>query len=259
MITKFSVSSLDTHKKCPKKYHYRYIEKPDVIAQKWAFTELGSCAHRILELFHEKLNKSEVPREEFPALMKTCFIEGVKEFDINILQEETWMPQGPMEGTKALRIMIQSYLDVIRGLDALPNVIGTEMPYSFELEDGSIVRGFIDRVDKIEEGVYHVVDYKTSKDPKYLSDFQLLVYAEALRRKFGDVKKVYGSYVMLKHNCSSKDFTFTLSDMDKCNKILHKKSSAVYSDMTNGSWVKKPSILCQWCDYRSICQDDWAE
>jgi len=130
------------------------------------------------------------------------------------------------------------------------------MPYSFNLDDKTIVRGFIDRVDQISEDTYAVVDYKTSKDPKYLSDFQLLVYAEALRRKFKNVKKVYGSYIMLKHKSESKDFEFNEYSMDQCNKKLHKKAELIYSDNT---WVKKPSILCKWCDYRFICQDAWAE
>jgi len=256
LITKFSVSSLDTHKKCPKKYHYRYIEKPDVKVEKWAFTELGSCAHRIIELFHEGLLKDHVDRADFPALMKECFVAGVKEFDLRLLQQDTWMPSGEMPGTMALKVMIQDYLDNLRGLDELPNVLANEMPYSFNLNENTVVRGYIDRVDRVSEGVYAVVDYKTSKDPKYLNDFQLLVYAEALRRKFKDVKKVYGSYVMLKHKSASKDYEFNSYDMDKCNEKLHKRSSLIYEDKT---WVKKPSILCRYCDYRSICQDAWAE
>lgn len=256
MITKFSVSSLDTHKKCPKKYHYRYIEKPDVKAEKWAFTELGSCAHRIIELFHERLLKGHVDMADFPMLMKECFVAGVKEFDLRLLQQDTWMPSGDMPGTMALKVMIQDYLDYLRGLDELPNVLANEMPYSFKLNDSTMVRGYIDRVDRVSEGVYAVVDYKTSKNPKYLNDFQLLVYAEALRRKFKDVKKVYGSYVMLKHKSASKDYEFNSYDMDKCNEKLHKRSGLIYEDKT---WVKKPSILCRYCDYRSICQDAWAE
>lgn len=256
MINKFSVSSLDTHKKCPKKYYYRYIEKPDVTIEKHSFTELGSCAHRILELFHERLLENHIKRSDFPKLMKECFVDGFKEFDLRLLQQETWMPSGEMPGTIALKIIIQSYLDKLKSAEELPNVIGNEMPYNFSLDDNTVIRGFIDRVDQISEDTYAVVDYKTSKDPKYLSDFQLLVYAEAIRRKFKNVKKVYGSYVMLKHNCTSKDFEFNIQDMDNCNKKLRKKADLIYEDKT---WLKKPSILCKWCDYRSICQDAWAE
>ena len=24
-------------------------------------------------------------------------------------------------------------------------------------------------------------------------------------------------------------------------------------------WIKNPTMLCNWCDYRQICQDSWSE
>jgi len=255
LLTKLSVSSIDTYLKCPKKYFYRYIEKPDVTVEKHSFTELGSCAHRVLELFHERLNEKMIPKKDFPILMKECFKDAVKEFDINLLQQETWMPNGQMSGMHAMRVMIQDYLDLVRG-DELPSVIGVEVPYNFALNEKTIIRGYIDRLDFVEDGVYRVVDYKTSKDPKYLKEFQLLVYAEAIRRKYKNVKKVYGSYMMLKHGCSTKDYSFNESDMDRCKALLDERSLSISLEK---KWTKKPSILCRWCDYRSICQDAWAE
>ena len=254
-MLKLSVSSMDTYTKCPKKYHYRYIEKPDVEEAKWNFTEFGSCAHRILELFHIEVLKNNISEEDYPTLMKRCFKEGVKEFDINILEEPTWTPNGDQPGIIYLREVIQDYLNHIRE-SGMPDVIANEMPFSFSVDDNSIVRGYIDRVDRIAPGEYRVVDYKTSKSDKYLTEFQLLVYAEALNRKFKDVKVVHGSFMLLKHKCKTKDYTFKMSDMERCNKLLLKKASYIESDNT---WVKKPTFLCKWCDYRAICQEAWAE
>ena len=255
LLVKLSVSSMDTHKSCPKKYHYRYIEKPDVPKVKHSFTELGSCGHRMLELFHETILKEPVDERDYSLLMKRCFVDAVKEFDLHLLQQDTWMPQGDMPGMQALKIMMQDYLDRIR-VSGVPDVIGVELAYNFKLDDETVIRGFIDRVDRVSPGVYHVVDYKTSKNPKYLKEFQLLVYAEALRREFGDVEVVHGSYMMLKHGCEMKDYTFDLSSMAKCEANLHKINAGIRNDKT---WIKKPSILCRWCDYRAICQDAWSE
>jgi len=254
-LLKLSVSSMDTHKKCPKKYHYRYIEKPDIPKQEWNFTELGSCAHRILEIFHERIIAESIPSKDYSILMKQCFVAGVKEFNINLLQESTWMPDGDMSGMLALRIMMQDYLNKIRA-EGTPDVIATEMKYEFNINPTTIVRGFIDRVDRISPGVYGVLDYKTSKNPKYLNEFQLLVYAEALNRKFKDVKEVHGSYLMLKHKSSTKEYRFNRSDLSRCVDTVTKRASAIESDK---NWVKKPSMLCRWCDYMPICQDAWAE
>lgn len=239
--------------KCPKKYQYRYIIKPDIPQKKWNFTEFGSCAHKVLELFHERAK--DVRPEEYPALMKACFVEGVKEFDMNILEEPVWTKNGDVPGIVHLKEVIQSYLNKVRA-ETFPNVIGTEMSFLFDIKDGAAMRGFIDRVDQLDDGIYKVVDYKTSKDPKYLSPFQLLVYAKALRSKFGDVKKVLGSYVLLKHDCNTVDFEFSNHDIDECEKTLIKRANFIDTDEL---WVKKPTALCNWCDYKSICQDGWAD
>jgi len=252
-LLKLSVSSMDTYKKCPKQYHYRYIEKPDVEKRVWGSSEFGSCAHRILELFHLKILKEKIEEKDYSTLMKQCFIEGVKEFDINVLQGPTWMPNGELPGMIALRKVIQDYLFRLKE-EGTPDVIGIELDYAFNIDENTLVRGFIDRVDRISPGIYKVVDYKTSKNQKYLTQFQLLVYAEALNRRFKDVKKVYGSYVLLKHGCTTKDFTFTHNDLDNCVDTIIKRAESINTDET---WVKKPTVLCGWCDYQSICQDAW--
>ena len=80
-MIKLSVSSMDTYEKCPKKYHYTYIEKPNIVKQKWHHTEFGSCAHKILEIFHQKYLDSPFTLAEAPAIMKEAFVSGVKEYD----------------------------------------------------------------------------------------------------------------------------------------------------------------------------------
>ena len=61
---------------------------------------------------------------------------------------------------------------------------------------------------------------------------------------------------MLKHDCKSIDYSFTMNDLDNCNKRILKKADFIDTDTI---WVKKPSALCRWCDYEPICQNAWAE
>ena len=247
---------MGTYENCPKKYHYRYIEKPDVIRAKWNFTEFGSCAHLALELFHEKLmDDSSIGASEYSGLMKECFKKAVKKFDLSLLSEPAWSPDGEKGGLELLKDIMQTYLDKIRE-NGLPEVIGIEVPYEIEMEDGVIVRGYIDRIDKISDGEYKVVDYKTSKSLKYMTNFQLLVYAEVVRRLYDDAKVVHGSYLMLKHGCKEMSWTFTDRDLDQCAKAIKKTAEQIKSETR---WVKKPSMLCKWCDYESICQGSWTE
>lgn len=255
-MIKLSVSSIGTFEKCPKKYHYRYIEKPNVPRSKWNFTEFGSCAHLILELFHEKiLEDPSIDESEYSSLMKECFKKAVKKFDLNLLSTPAWSPSGEKDGMVLLKEIMQTYLDKIRE-DGMPDVVGIEVPYEIEMADGVLVRGYIDRIDRVSNGEYKVVDYKTSKSLKYMTNFQLLVYGEVVRRIYDDARIVHGSYLMLKHGCKDMSWTFTDRDLDQCVKTISKTADQIKSETR---WVKKPSMLCKWCDYESICQGSWTE
>jgi hypothetical protein len=140
MSLKVSVSSMDTYKKCPKKYHYTYIIKPKIKKKKWIHTEFGSCAHRMLELFHKKYIDSPFTIKEAAAIMKECYTEALKEFDLDILEGYTWSPEGDISGIPYLRKIMQFYLNEIKA-NGIPNVIGVEVPYSF-MVGKTEVRGF---------------------------------------------------------------------------------------------------------------------
>lgn len=252
-MIKLSVSSIDTFKKCAKKYYYRYIEKLEVDQTKWNFTEFGSCAHRILELFHERANQ-ETNQDDYAAIMKGCFVEAVKEFDFSVLNEKVWSPDGEKVGLVYLREMMQCYLDMMKK-DGMPNVIHNELAYELKIAEDAVIRGFIDRIDKIDETTYKVVDYKTSKSPKYLKDFQLLVYANAIKQIFPQVEKVIGSYMLLKHDFKEIEYEFTNFDLDQCMDEVMKNLDLIRVEK---NWVKNPTRLCDWCDYKDVCFGKWT-
>jgi putative RecB family exonuclease len=243
-MIKLSASSIGTFDKCPKHYHYKYIEKPDVPKKDWSFLEFGKCAHRVLELFHEDLITNVRETSEYPTIMRDSFKEALTEFDVEILRDEL----------SYLKEILQTYLNQMLR-DGLPEVISNEMDFKIMVGD-YLVRGFIDRIDKVGPGHYKVVDYKTNKNPKYLTNFQLLLYAIVIKDRFPDAEKISGCYVLLKHDCKTLDWEFTDKDIKRTiNKILRTGKSIDTRDM----WEKKPTALCNWCDYRAICQDSWSD
>lgn len=241
-MLKLSASSIGTYEKCPKKYHYQYIEKPPVAEQDWSHLEFGKCAHRVLELFHKDLCDNVRDPTEYPLIMKKSFKEALTEFDMDILKPEL----------NSLKDVLQSYLTKINQ-KGLPRVIANELNFDFKIGEYT-VRGFIDRIDKIEDGYYKVVDYKTNKNPKYLSNFQLLLYALAIKEIYPDAQKIDGAYVLLKHSCDTLEYAFEEKDyQETIDKVLKVGKSID----TSIEWEKKPSILCNWCDYQSLCQNSW--
>lgn len=241
-MIKLSASSMGTFEKCPKKYHYHYIEKPDVPKQDWSHLEFGKCAHRVLELFHGFLIENIREPHEYAGIMRESFIKGLSEFDKELLKDD--LPE--------LKITLQSYLNNVLKT-GLPQVLYNEKNFDFKVGDYQ-VRGFIDRIDKISDFEYKVVDYKTNKNPKYLNNFQLLLYALAIKDMWPEVQKITGSYVLLKHQCKTLDYEFSEQDYEKTIERVRKIGHTIDTSIT---WEKKPSVLCNWCEYQAICQGDW--
>ena len=247
---------MDTFDKCPKKYHYRYIEKLRIDKPAWNFTEFGSCAHLILELFHKRVSRDTNP-DEYSKIMSKCFREAVcdKQFDPTILRSYVWSPDGDKEGFEYLKEISQDYLFLMKE-KGLPNVVGVEIGYDFELAKGINVRGYIDRIDKISDTHYKVVDYKTSKSARYLKPFQLLVYALAIKRMHPEVEEVSGSFMLLKHGFREIDYSFGTMDIENTFNSIIKTAGLIRGAK---SWPKKPTRLCDYCDYNSICLGKWTE
>ena len=93
-MLKLSVSSMDTYKTCPKKYHYRYIEKVEIETEPQIATAFGTCAHLILELFHQKVDNN-TPKEQWSGIMAKCCKEAFasKEVDGSFLDQDVWYPE----------------------------------------------------------------------------------------------------------------------------------------------------------------------
>lgn len=242
-MPKLSASSIGTYEKCPKKYHYQYIEKPDIVQKDWSHLEFGKCAHKVLELFHEDLLKNVREPNEYAEIMRQSFKTGLAEFSMDILKDS--LPE--------LKNVLQVYLTKMQQT-GLPQVISNEMNFEFYV-DTHLVRGFIDRIDLVGPGEYKVVDYKTNKNPKYLTNFQLLLYALAIKEKFTDIKKISGAYVLLKHNCDLIEYDFTEQDYEDTLTRIKLIGKTIDTSL---EWEKKPSILCNWCDYQGICQGNWT-
>lgn len=241
---KLSVSSIKTYDDCPKKYWYGYIDKPPIQKKPWVHLELGSCLHLALEKFHDFLMKQQLPQTEYSGLMKKCMESAVKDFNQELLSPEI----------ENMQIIMQSYLNDIK-TNGLPNVLWVEKPFDITIGD-FYLKGFMDRVDQIAPGVYKVVDYKTSKNPAYLDKFQLQVYSMVLRDQLPDMEKISGSYVLLKHGCKTKDWDFTMKDLDDCKEKILKFGNLILNEDT---WQKKPTKLCDFCDYKDLCMGNWSD
>jgi len=234
-IIKISASSIKTFTQCPRKYKFNYLDH--LPRKEWNHLTLGNLCHKTLEIFHHSLIINPVPKNEFGKIMGDSFQEARKEFTATKeIEEEAFL-------------LLKNYLLMLEQ-KSLPKVKDVEVPFEFYLDERVFIRGFIDRIDVLEDGRFHIVDYKTTKNTKYLEPFQLGVYGLWLRKDNPNIKSFDASYVLLRHKSSTKEYSFSQKDLDNIHKELLMYANQIDNEV---DWKTNPSPLCRYCDFYEIC------
>lgn len=239
-ILMLSASRIKTFKQCPRKYYYEYIEK--LPKKQWDFFTLGTFVHGVLERFHKEFTDAQCLNNNPSRLMKIAFSQqrdNTKNISNEILQE-------------AYKLLT-AYLEKIKE-KFNSKVLKTEDSFSVNLTDTIGVRGIVDRLDLDDDGIYHLKDYKTTKDAKYMDQFQLQTYGIYLNEKFQNIDAFRGSYIMLRLDSRPIFYNFNKEDVEKIKKELIEFGEKIKQE---SKWATKPSRLCEWCDFQKECSRKW--
>ena len=133
-----------------------------------------------------------------------------------------------------------------------------EQRVEVELSDGTLLRGFVDRIDVAPTGELRVVDYKTGKAPSAARDlaeakamFQMKFYAVALLRS----RDVLPSRLRLLYLADGQvlDYTPELDELLRFEKTLMAIWRAIQNARATGDFRPSPSRLCDWCAHHEHC------
>src|SRR4051794_2454281 len=125
------------------------------------------------------------------------------------------------------------------------------------LDDGLVLRGYVDRLDIAPTGELRVVDYKTGRSPSEAFEakalFQMRFYALVLWRTRGVVPRllqlVYlGDGEVLRYQPDERDLLAT-------ERKVRALWEAIERAATTGDWRPRRSRLCDWCDHRALCPE----
>ncbi len=123
------------------------------------------------------------------------------------------------------------------------------------LDDGLVLRGYVDRLDVARTGELRVVDYKTGSTPppefEARALFQMRFYALVLWRARGVVPRllqlVYlGDGQVLRYEPDEHDLLAT-------ERKVRALWAAIELAATTGDWRPRPGRLCDWCNHRALC------
>lgn len=127
----------------------------------------------------------------------------------------------------------------------------------WQLEDGPLLRGVIDRVDVAPDGSIRVVDYKTGKSPapQYGSQakFQMRFYALLVERLRGRRASVL-QLLYLKDGASVVLHP-TEQDLDQIEQEVRSLWDEIVVAATTSTWRTRRSALCGWCSFQALCPE----
>ncbi|MGV0039943.1 RecB family exonuclease [Mycobacterium colombiense] len=133
-----------------------------------------------------------------------------------------------------------------------------EQRVEVELADGTLLRGFIDRIDVAATGELRVVDYKTGKAPpaaralaEFKAMFQMKFYAVALLRSRG----VQPTRLRLIYLADGQvlDYTPDHDELLRFEKTLMAIWRAIQLAGRTGDFRPTQSRLCDWCPHQQHC------
>lgn len=137
-----------------------------------------------------------------------------------------------------------------------------EQRVEVELTDGTLLRGYIDRIDVAATGELRVVDYKTGRAPsqawavvgskaEFKAMFQMKFYAVALLRSRG----VLPARLRLIYLADGQvlDYAPDHDELLRFEKTLMAIWRAIQSAGRTGDFRPNPSRLCTWCPHQAHC------
>jgi len=231
-----SASDLSLYLTCPLKYKFARvfgIPQEPTINQRF-----GILFHNVLERFHKEPPENE---SEGLRLLNRLFEQGWRRTGFRDSDDELQFRDRAKE---ALRL----YWENERLAEGEP--VWLEKKFDFKVGDHH-VRGRVDRVDRLPDGDYELIDYKTGErksEEDLDDDLQLALYRMAAREAWG-IEASTGSYYYVLDG----DKVAAPTKPDDAERV-ERTVLQVGEGILGQDFEPRPSPkVCSWCDYRLIC------
>lgn len=242
---RLSPSAVSEYENCPQLYKYRKIEKlpepPSLDAER------GTLVHTILQDLFEFPSAQRLPQTAIDLLPSrwSAQLEGKPELKDMVTNEKEWLDRATSLLTTYFTLENPSTFEATHREMHLENDFDTDV----------YLHGYVDRLDIAPTGEVRIVDYKTGKSPKpgweEKALFQLRVYALLYWKATGVLPRLLqliylGDGRVVKSNP-------TMKDIESAEKVLHRVAKDIFISIQKDYWPPKPSRLCDWCFFKSIC------
>ena len=242
-----SPSRANDFKQCPLLYRFRALDRIPETPTKAQVK--GSVVHAALEALFALPAAERVP-DRARALVEPAW-ERLLEESAELVNLVTPDERGRFL-TEARRL-VAGYYKLEDPTRFEPDAC--ELRVETELDDGVLLRGFVDRIDVSPTGLVRVVDYKTGRAPWELGEtkalFQMKFYAVVLLRTRG----VVPAQLQLLYLGDGQALTYRPDEAElrRFERTLSAIWTAIRDAGASGDFRPNPSRLCDWCNHRSRC------
>jgi DNA helicase-2/ATP-dependent DNA helicase PcrA len=234
-----SASDIDTYRTCPLKYKFARVFR---IPQEPTLNQrFGILVHQVLERFHGGSDPARAGASGSLEEMLGLLDAGWRRGGFGSSEQERQL-RG--KATAALT----RYHERFQGEDAEPTYF--ERSFSFPI-GRHLLRGRVDRVDRLPEGGWELIDYKTGP-PKTASqlehDVQLSLYAVAACEAW-ELDEARGAYYYV-----LDDAKVPIERHGADRGWIEEVATEVAEGILSQGFEPTPSFqACAMCDYRLVC------
>ncbi len=245
---RLSFTAIETYQHCPLKFKFREIDKIKALQTKEAF--FGSLIHKVLRTLHDT-NRFIPPTEEE---MLQYFSQNWKPELFVDKQEES------IAFSLGVKILKNYYA---KNYPAQFEVVDLEARFEAPISDGTeahVITGIMDRIDKLEDGSFEIIDYKTTKrmpGQKIVdNNLQLAVYYLGAANRWptilNDGRPAKLSLYYLQHGEKLSTFR-TVKQLEETKEKILLTIDKIKEDLARGKFEPLPGPLCGWCQYQKYC------
>jgi len=249
----YSYSRLNTFEQCPLKYKFSYLDKESKDFDSSIEAIMGSLVHDALEKLYKDLKYQKIlTKDQLINYYKHRWttVVGEKESSVKIVKSEYSFDHYKKMGIKYLK----DYYDKYSPFDQ-DYTLGLEIEVEIDIFNNSQykLKGYVDRL-AMKDDVLIIHDYKTSNtlptEDEIKNDKQLSLYALALKDKYNGTKRVELVWHYLAFN---KEIRVVKSESNEALKHFIKSQIDKIEVLQAEEFVPKESILCDWCEFASLC------
>ncbi len=239
-----SASDIGLYQQCPLKYKFARvfaIPQEPTINQRF-----GILIHQVLERYHAEESERHRGGDDEPGAPSLGRLLA--------LFEVAWRRAGFGASDDELQYRDRAVAALTRyherhlGSDSQP--VWLERGFSFRIGPHQL-RGRVDRVDRLPEGGFELIDYKTGERPpaaELEDELQLALYRVAAREAWS-IDADQGSYYYVLED-EKVPVPASADDRERVERTVLEVGAGILSQ----DFEPRPTFeRCSWCDYRVIC------